>query len=61
MDIKVSWWNRDGACSYDLPCGTDLTTGAPCGTGPNTLDSLWDNIDGTALGGPINPSPATSG
>ncbi len=50
-----------GACSYNLPCGTDLTTGAPCGTGLGTIDSLWDNIDGTALGGPVNPATCPNG
>ena len=49
-----------GACSYDIPCGTD-TPGFPCGTGLDTADSFWLNTDGTPVGGPVNTALCPGG
>ncbi len=32
-----------GSCTYNLPCGT-------CGTGLDTFDAFWINVDGVAVG-----------
>ena len=39
-----------GACSYMIPCGIDPITGATCGTGLDTFDGSWINVDGVGVG-----------
>ncbi len=39
-----------GACSYDIPCGTDAIFGNTCGTGLDAFDGSWINVDGVAVG-----------
>ena len=40
-----------GSCSYAIPCATDpLNGGATCGTGLDTWDGEWINVDGIAAG-----------
>jgi hypothetical protein len=40
-----------GACSYNIPCGTDAFWGGTCGTGLDAFDTYWLNVDGIAVGG----------
>ena len=40
-----------GACTYNIACGVDPFSGAPCGTGRATSDQMWQNVDGCAVGG----------
>jgi hypothetical protein len=40
-----------GACSYNIPCGTDAIFGNTCGTGKDAFDNSWINVDGVAAGG----------
>jgi hypothetical protein len=43
-----------GSCTYNIPCGTDFFTGAPCGTGlpgSGLADAVWINIDQDPVGG----------
>ena len=42
-----------GSCSYGITCGTDAT-GNACGTGLGIADQMWENTDGTPVGGPVN-------
>ncbi len=49
-----------GACTYDIPCGTDMA-GNPCGTGLDTTDDYWTNTDGTPVGGPVNTALCPNG
>jgi len=44
-----------GACTYDIPCGTDAFTGQPCGTGLDTFDGFWVNVDGIGVGASNQP------
>ena len=39
-----------GACSYNIPCGTDPFTAANCGTGLGANDNFWINVDNVAVG-----------
>jgi hypothetical protein len=39
-----------GDCTYDLPCGG-------CGTGLDTFDGFWINVDGLSVGGTGGPPP----
>jgi len=41
-----------GAGTYGQPPGVDPLTGNPCGTGLDTFDQFWLNIDGQPLGSP---------
>jgi hypothetical protein len=56
-----------GACSYNIPCGIDAMSGNTCGTGLDTFDASWINIDGIGVGatgaptGCINAYPASYG
>jgi hypothetical protein len=45
-----------GACSYTIPCGTDALFGNTCGTGLDTFDASWINVDGIAVGGAGQPA-----
>jgi hypothetical protein len=40
-----------GSCSYTIACGTDAIFGNTCGTGLDTFDASWINVDGVAAGG----------
>jgi hypothetical protein len=44
-----------GACSYTIPCGIDALSGSTCGTGLDTFDSSWINVDGIAVGSAGQP------
>ncbi len=44
-----------GACTFDVPCGTDPLVG-PCGTGASQFDGYWVNVDGD----PAGPNGATN-
>ncbi len=39
-----------GACSYSIACGTDAIFGNTCGTGLDTWDASWINVDGAPVG-----------
>jgi hypothetical protein len=39
-----------GACSYNIPCGTDALFGNTCGTGLDSFDAPWINVDGIGVG-----------
>ncbi len=39
-----------GACSYNIPCGIDAFWGNTCGTGLDSFDASWINIDGVGVG-----------
>jgi hypothetical protein len=39
-----------GACSYTIPCGIDAITGDTCGTGLDSFDASWINVDGIGVG-----------
>ncbi len=39
-----------GACSYSIPCGIDVIFGNTCGTGLDTWDASWINVDGAPVG-----------
>jgi hypothetical protein len=39
-----------GGCTYNIPCGTDALYGNPCGSGLDTFDAGWINVDGVAAG-----------
>jgi hypothetical protein len=47
-----------GACTYNIPCGSDpspfFAAMAACGTGLDTEDHWWVNIDGDSWGDTIN-------
>jgi hypothetical protein len=45
-----------GACSYTIPCGIDALFGNTCGTGLDTFDASWINVDGIAVGGAGQPA-----
>jgi len=45
-----------GACSYNIPCGTDAITGLTCGTGLDTFDASWINVDGIGVGASTTPA-----
>lgn len=49
-----------GACTYNVPCGTDPGYG-PCGTGRNTTDGLWINVDKGSPAGGMCPTGAGAG
>lgn len=40
-----------GSGTYNIPPGTDPISGTPCGTGLDTDDSWWINVDNTIIGG----------
>ena len=44
-----------GACSYNIPCGIDAITGDTCGTGLDTFDASWINVDGIGAGASNTP------
>jgi hypothetical protein len=39
-----------GACSYNIPCGINAFSGDTCGTGLDTFDGHWINVDGIGVG-----------
>jgi hypothetical protein len=41
-----------GSCSYDIPCGG---VAGDCGTGLDTFDGSWINVDGSPVGGGTPP------
>jgi hypothetical protein len=46
-----------GACTYNIPCGTDLSPAfgnVACGSGLDTEDHFWTNVDGDMWGDVIN-------
>jgi hypothetical protein len=45
-----------GACSYTIPCGLDPLFGNTCGTGLDTFDASWINVDGIAVGAAGQPA-----
>jgi hypothetical protein len=38
-----------GACSYNVPCGSDAVFGGTCGTGLDSFDGSWINVDGIGV------------
>lgn len=44
-----------GGCTYRIPCGTDPLYGNPCGSGLDTWDGFWINLDGVAPGVTSDP------
>ena len=45
-----------GACSYNIPCGIDAFSGNTCGTGLDTFDASWINVDGIGVGASGQPA-----
>lgn len=45
-----------GACSYNIPCGIDAIGGNTCGTGLDTFDASWINVDGIGVGASGQPA-----
>jgi hypothetical protein len=45
-----------GACSYNIPCGIDAIAGNTCGTGLDTFDASWINVDGIGVGASGQPA-----
>jgi hypothetical protein len=45
-----------GACSYNIPCGTDALFGNTCGTGLDAFDASWINVDGIGVGAAGQPA-----
>jgi hypothetical protein len=45
-----------GACSYNIPCGIDAISGKTCGTGLDTFDAVWLNVDGIGVGASGQPA-----
>lgn len=45
-----------GACSYNIPCGTDAIAGNTCGTGLDSFDASWINVDGIGVGAAGQPA-----
>jgi hypothetical protein len=39
-----------GACTYNIPCGVDAISGLTCGTGLDSFDASWINVDGIGVG-----------
>jgi hypothetical protein len=48
-----------GGCTYRIPCGTDPIYGNPCGSGLDTWDGFWINVDGVAPGDTTDPDCPT--
>jgi hypothetical protein len=44
-----------GACSYNIPCGIDALGGNTCGTGLDSFDASWINVDGIGVGASGQP------
>lgn len=49
-----------GTCTYDIPCASDVFSGAPCGTGYGNADLFWINVDGGVPGAQC-PAGASAG
>lgn len=47
-----------GSCTYNIPCGTDFFSGAPCGTGLGEEDIFWINVDQDLAGNNTNTGVA---
>jgi hypothetical protein len=45
-----------GACSYNIPCGTDAISATTCGTGLDSFDASWINVDGIGVGASNQPA-----
>jgi hypothetical protein len=45
-----------GACSYNIPCGIDAIATTTCGTGLDTFDASWINVDGIGVGASNQPA-----
>jgi hypothetical protein len=45
-----------GACSYNIPCGIDALGGNTCGTGLDSFDASWINVDGIGVGASGQPA-----
>jgi hypothetical protein len=45
-----------GACSFGIPCGIDAVTGDTCGTGLDSFDASWINVDGVGVGSSGQPA-----
>jgi hypothetical protein len=45
-----------GACSYNIPCGIDAIGGNTCGTGLDSFDASWINVDGIGVGASGQPA-----
>jgi len=55
-------FSTPGNCTYTNPCQTDVFTGLPCGTGLDTWDGDWINVDNVAPNSPsLPPSPCLPG
>jgi hypothetical protein len=51
-----------GSCTYTNPCQTDVFTGLPCGTGLDTWDGSWINVDNVASNAAtLPPAPCLPG
>jgi hypothetical protein len=48
-----------GACSYNIPCGTDAVFGGTCGTGLDAFDASWINVDSIGVGSSVTIPPTT--
>ena len=46
-----------GSCAYNIACGTDILFGNSCGTGLDTFDASWINVDGVAAGDTSGTTP----
>jgi hypothetical protein len=55
-------FSAPGSCSYTNPCQIDVFTLQICGTGLDTWDGSWINVDNVAAGSPaLPPAPCLPG